>query len=257
MPPTITTSTYVAKYFGFCVLPLFIDNQPDSLPSPPNFSLLLLSNLPSHAISLGHFPTPIHKWNLPKLPKDGVTICTEHQIATGHRCRNISIFGYFTMIVTPAKVNSEHDIMAVGAQDHLQQLDMLSSSSTALDGYFGPQPSMQGIVVQLNLMAPSRCNYYGNQQAVQGLSVCSLWDDGFGIQSGKDFFKLAKDFIKPDGGPPRWFCPILCGIPLKESPLFVFACVILYDDDDDDYSNDLIVISASPNHLKGNEFETK
>ncbi|XP_070053444.1 D-cysteine desulfhydrase 1, mitochondrial-like [Nicotiana tomentosiformis] len=29
-----------------------------------------LSPLPSHTFSLGHFPTPIHKWNLPNLPKD-------------------------------------------------------------------------------------------------------------------------------------------------------------------------------------------
>ncbi|XP_024990995.1 protein FAR-RED ELONGATED HYPOCOTYL 3-like [Cynara cardunculus var. scolymus] len=66
------------------------------------------------------------------------------------------------------KVNSEQDIMTVGAQDSLQQLDKLSSRSVTLDGYFGPQQSMQGMV-QLNLMAPSRENYYGNQQAIQGL----------------------------------------------------------------------------------------
>ncbi|XP_024970625.1 putative D-cysteine desulfhydrase 1, mitochondrial [Cynara cardunculus var. scolymus] len=29
-----------------------------------------LNPIPSHAFSLGHFPTPIHKWNLPNLPKD-------------------------------------------------------------------------------------------------------------------------------------------------------------------------------------------
>ncbi|XP_049396948.1 bifunctional D-cysteine desulfhydrase/1-aminocyclopropane-1-carboxylate deaminase, mitochondrial isoform X8 [Solanum stenotomum] len=28
-----------------------------------------LSPIPSHTFSLGHFPTPIHKWNLPNLPK--------------------------------------------------------------------------------------------------------------------------------------------------------------------------------------------
>lgn len=49
-----------------------------------------------------------------------------------------------------------------------------------------------------------------------------LWDDGFGTQSGKDFFKSAMDFIKPDGGPPRWFCPISCGTPLKDSPLLLY-----------------------------------
>lgn len=66
------------------------------------------------------------------------------------------------------KVSSEQDMMTVGAQDSLQQLDKLTSRSVALDGYFGPQQSMQGMV-QLNLMAPSRDNYYGNQQAIQGL----------------------------------------------------------------------------------------
>ncbi|XP_023759101.2 phytyl ester synthase 1, chloroplastic [Lactuca sativa] len=49
-----------------------------------------------------------------------------------------------------------------------------------------------------------------------------LWDDGFGSESGKDFFKLATDIIKPDGGPPRWFCPISCGTPLKDSPVLLY-----------------------------------
>ncbi|KAA8542911.1 hypothetical protein F0562_024054 [Nyssa sinensis] len=29
-----------------------------------------LSPIPSHVFSLGHLPTPIHKWNLPNLPKN-------------------------------------------------------------------------------------------------------------------------------------------------------------------------------------------
>ncbi|XP_010276234.1 PREDICTED: putative D-cysteine desulfhydrase 1, mitochondrial isoform X2 [Nelumbo nucifera] len=29
-----------------------------------------LSPIPSHVFSLGHFPTPVHKWNLPNLPKN-------------------------------------------------------------------------------------------------------------------------------------------------------------------------------------------
>ncbi|KAI7734957.1 hypothetical protein M8C21_006362 [Ambrosia artemisiifolia] len=66
------------------------------------------------------------------------------------------------------KISSEQDIMTVGAQDSLQQLDKLSSRSVTLDGYFGSQQSMQGMV-QLNLMAPSRENFYGNPQAIQGL----------------------------------------------------------------------------------------
>jgi len=66
------------------------------------------------------------------------------------------------------KVNSESEVMTVGAQDSLQQMDKLNSRAVTLDNYYGTQQSMQGMV-QLNLMAPTRDNYYGNQQAIQGL----------------------------------------------------------------------------------------
>ncbi|XXG51332.1 hypothetical protein AAC387_Pa02g5131 [Persea americana] len=36
---------------------------------PPSWASHL-NPIPSHTISLGHLPTPIHKWNLPGLPKD-------------------------------------------------------------------------------------------------------------------------------------------------------------------------------------------
>ncbi|CAA3016644.1 acyltransferase At1g54570, chloroplastic isoform X1, partial [Olea europaea subsp. europaea] len=49
-----------------------------------------------------------------------------------------------------------------------------------------------------------------------------LWDDGYGTQSVKDYLESAKEIIKPDGGPPRWFTPISCGPPLKDSPILLF-----------------------------------
>ncbi|KAK3155414.1 hypothetical protein QOZ80_2BG0203030 [Eleusine coracana subsp. coracana] len=36
--------------------------------APPSWATQL-SPMPSHTFSLGHFPTPIHKWNLPNLPE--------------------------------------------------------------------------------------------------------------------------------------------------------------------------------------------
>lgn len=92
------------------------------------------------------------------------------------------------------KVNSEPDVMTVGAQDSLQQLDKLSSRQVTLDGYFGPQQSMPGM---LNLMAPARDNYYGNPQAIQGLgqlnSIAPNHDSYYGTQPAMlgqmDFFR--------------------------------------------------------------------
>nr|XP_043631558.1 acyltransferase-like protein At1g54570, chloroplastic [Erigeron canadensis] len=52
-----------------------------------------------------------------------------------------------------------------------------------------------------------------------------LWDDGYGTQSVKDYLDLAKEIIKPDGGPPRWFCPVVSDgndTPLPDSPVLLF-----------------------------------
>uniref|UniRef100_A0A0A0KV81 Protein FAR1-RELATED SEQUENCE n=1 Tax=Cucumis sativus TaxID=3659 RepID=A0A0A0KV81_CUCSA len=101
------------------------------------------------------------------------------------------------------KVNCEPDVMTVGAQDSLQQMDKLSSRAVTLDGYFGAQPSVQGMV-QLNLMAPTRDNYYGNQQAIQGLgqlnSIAPSHDGYYAAQQSihglgqMDFFRTAAGF---------------------------------------------------------------
>ncbi|KAJ8543411.1 hypothetical protein K7X08_005934 [Anisodus acutangulus] len=83
------------------------------------------------------------------------------------------------------KVNSEPDVMAIGAADSLPQMDKLNSRPVTLDGYFGPQQSVQGMI-QLNLMAPTRDNYYGNQQTIQGLgqlnSIAPTHDGYYGAQ---------------------------------------------------------------------------
>lgn len=49
-----------------------------------------------------------------------------------------------------------------------------------------------------------------------------LYDDGFGDVSVKDYFDAARAINEPDGGPPRWFCPVECGAPIKGSPLLLF-----------------------------------
>ncbi|CAN6714902.1 unnamed protein product [Malus baccata var. baccata] len=49
-----------------------------------------------------------------------------------------------------------------------------------------------------------------------------LYDDGYGTVTVKDYFHANKEMIKPDGGPPRWFSPIACGRPLKDSPILLF-----------------------------------
>ncbi|XP_047971452.1 phytyl ester synthase 1, chloroplastic-like [Salvia hispanica] len=49
-----------------------------------------------------------------------------------------------------------------------------------------------------------------------------LWDDGYGTQTVRDYIDVAKAMAKPDGGPPRWFCPVESGPPLENSPLLLY-----------------------------------
>ncbi|GLU18389.1 hypothetical protein SLE2022_346950 [Rubroshorea leprosula] len=104
------------------------------------------------------------------------------------------------------KVNSEQEIMNFGAQDSLQQVDKLSPRPVSLDGYFGTQQSVQGMV-QLNLMAP-RDNYYGNQQGIQGVGQLNTMptnpDGYYGTQQTMpamgqmDFFRTHGFYIRDD-----------------------------------------------------------
>ncbi|XXG79310.1 hypothetical protein AAC387_Pa09g0411 [Persea americana] len=49
-----------------------------------------------------------------------------------------------------------------------------------------------------------------------------LYDDGFGSESVIDYLDAARELIRPDGGPPRWFCPVECSRPIRGSPLLLF-----------------------------------
>ncbi|KAL8131986.1 protein FAR-RED ELONGATED HYPOCOTYL 3 [Apium graveolens] len=79
------------------------------------------------------------------------------------------------------KTNSEADIISVGADDSLQNLDKMNTRPVNLESYFGTQQGM----VPLNLMGPSRDNYYG-QQNIQGLgqlnSIAPNHDGYYGNQ---------------------------------------------------------------------------
>uniref|UniRef100_A0A7N0UA87 AB hydrolase-1 domain-containing protein n=1 Tax=Kalanchoe fedtschenkoi TaxID=63787 RepID=A0A7N0UA87_KALFE len=57
---------------------------------------------------------------------------------------------------------------------------------------------------------------------VAGDELELLYDDGYGSSTVKDYLYGARDVIKPDGGPPRWFCPVDCGPPVKDSPTLLF-----------------------------------
>ncbi|KAJ9180156.1 hypothetical protein P3X46_008435 [Hevea brasiliensis] len=60
------------------------------------------------------------------------------------------------------------------------------------------------------------------KKKVKDFSLEVFWDDGYGTKTVKDYFHVAKEMIMPDGGPPRWFCPLECGQPRKNSPTLLF-----------------------------------
>ncbi|RXH90221.1 hypothetical protein DVH24_032578 [Malus domestica] len=92
------------------------------------------------------------------------------------------------VITSPEKdvqVPAKQDGVLVESQDSLQQMDNLSSDGIALNGYYGAQQNVHGLV-QLNLMEPPHDSYYVNQQSMQGLgqlnSIAPNHDGFFGAQ---------------------------------------------------------------------------
>ncbi|KAH0851692.1 hypothetical protein HID58_094552 [Brassica napus] len=73
------------------------------------------------------------------------------------------------------KVNSEQEVIPVTAPESLQQMDKLS-------------PRTVGLESPVNLMAPNRDNFYGNQQTIQGLrqlnSIAPSYDSYYTAQQG-------------------------------------------------------------------------
>ncbi|KAJ3702049.1 hypothetical protein LUZ61_005754 [Rhynchospora tenuis] len=59
-------------------------------------------------------------------------------------------------------------------------------------------------------------------QEPEDIELEVLYDDGFGSVSVKDYFRAAKDVVRDDGGPPRWFSPVECGKPVNNAPLLLF-----------------------------------
>ncbi|KAG8364535.1 hypothetical protein BUALT_Bualt18G0007200 [Buddleja alternifolia] len=83
------------------------------------------------------------------------------------------------------KLQPEPEAVVVEAQDSIQQMENLSSEGITLNGYYGSQQHVHGL---LNLMEPPHDAYYVGQPTMQGLgqlnSIASSHDSFYGTQHG-------------------------------------------------------------------------
>ncbi|XP_011085456.1 protein FAR-RED IMPAIRED RESPONSE 1 [Sesamum indicum] len=81
------------------------------------------------------------------------------------------------------KLQPEPEAVVIEASDSLQQMENLSSEGITLNGYYGSQQHVHGL---LNLMEPPHDAYYVSQQTMQGLgqlnSIASSHDGFYGAQ---------------------------------------------------------------------------
>ncbi|XP_010025088.2 LOW QUALITY PROTEIN: acyltransferase-like protein At1g54570, chloroplastic [Eucalyptus grandis] len=85
----------------------------------------------------------------------------------------------------------------------------------------GPLTGRKGYAVSKDAVGKKKVEKEAKSTvALESLKV--LWDDAYGTKSVKDYLDCARDMIRPDGGPPRWFCPVECGHPLNDSPVLLF-----------------------------------
>lgn len=81
------------------------------------------------------------------------------------------------------KMQPEPEAIVIDNQDSIQQMEHLSSEGIPLNGYYGSQQHVHGL---LNLMEPPNDAFYVGQQAMQGLgqlhSLASSHDSFYGAQ---------------------------------------------------------------------------
>ncbi|EYU43155.1 hypothetical protein ABFS82_08G119200 [Erythranthe guttata] len=81
------------------------------------------------------------------------------------------------------KLQPEPEAVGIDTQDSLQQMEHLSSEGIPLNGYYGSQQNVHGL---LNLMEPPNDAYYVGQQTMPGLgqlnSLASSHDNFYGTQ---------------------------------------------------------------------------
>ncbi|CAM8986454.1 unnamed protein product [Rhodiola kirilowii] len=98
------------------------------------------------------------------------------------------------------KVTPEQDDMTAEVQN-LQQMDKMGARGVSLDGIYGTQHNVQGMV-QLNLMAPTRDNFYSNPQGLGQLHSIAPAHDGYyapapsmhNLSGQMDFFRTPAAF---------------------------------------------------------------
>lgn len=73
-----------------------------------------------------------------------------------------------------------------------------------------------------NGAAKSTTKYHGATEVTKSLPMGLSKGREYELLSVKDYLDRALDFIRPDGGPSRWFCPLECGSPPKDAPLLLF-----------------------------------
>ncbi|KAL8152667.1 hypothetical protein V2J09_010427 [Rumex salicifolius] len=79
------------------------------------------------------------------------------------------------------KVPVEPDALISETEDSLQQMETLNSDGISLNGFYGTQHNVQGLV-QLNLMEPPNDNYYVSQGLGQLHSIAPTHEEFFGAQ---------------------------------------------------------------------------
>ncbi|XP_057963000.1 phytyl ester synthase 1, chloroplastic isoform X2 [Malania oleifera] len=101
---------------------------------------------------------------------------------------------------------------------------VLYSDSVAVDGGLtvGEKERIESPVEAGNGLPGYKFEEKKNEKDVAKEQLEVLWDDGYRTMSVKNYLDIAQDIIRPDGGPPRWFCPVDCGHPLKGSPILLF-----------------------------------